>query len=330
MKSRKRTQLYAPSAEQLGLFPAISGNAVNGVGERGKRPPTKIFWGRPEELIHSELQAYIGRKFYSHPLLGATIRGEGEWGRGPEALNPVAAEKTQAPPQKTAAALKAFALAHEADLVGIVRYDPLWTFEGSDPILEEWIVVLGVAMDYDALSEAPAEPAAHEVLIQYNRGARAAKALSNWIHARGYPSTPHKGPQAGRVLLIPAALACGFGELGKHGSIINRQFGSSLRLAAVTIELPLVADEPDHFGADDFCTRCRVCVDACPPDAISEVKDWVRGEKKWFVDFDKCIPYFNETYGCAICIAACPWSVSGRAPRLAEKWGRRSTRPSAD
>ena len=31
------------------------------------------------------------------------------------------------------------------------------------------------------------------------------------------------------MLMIPAALACGFGELGKHGSIINRELGSSLR-----------------------------------------------------------------------------------------------------
>ena len=123
--------------------------------------------------------------------------------------------------------------------------------------------------------------------------------------------------------MIPAALACGFGELGKHGSLINRQYGSSFRLAAVLTDLPLVPDRSEHFGADDFCARCRVCTDACPPDAIFDVKQLVRGVSKWYVDFDKCIPYFNETYGCGICIGACPWSTPGRAPKMAETWSRR-------
>ena len=119
--------------------------------------------------------------------------------------------------------------------------------------------------------------------------------------------------------MIPAALACGFGELGKHGSIINRQYGSSFRLAAVTTSLPLIADAPDSFGADDFCTSCQVCARACPPQAIAHDKQTVRGTTKWYVDFDKCVPYFNETYGCGICIAVCPRSRPGTAPRLAEK-----------
>ena len=119
------------------------------------------------------------------------------------------------------------------------------------------------------------------------------------------------------------ALACGFGELGKHGSIINRTYGSSFRLAAVTTDLPLAPDAPDAFGADDFCTRCQVCRNACPPDAIHDLKQLVRGVEKWYVDFDRCIPYFEETYGCGICIAVCPWSTPGRAPRLAERWSQR-------
>ncbi|MYE12557.1 MAG: hypothetical protein F4X99_13060 [Gammaproteobacteria bacterium] len=41
------------------------------------------------------------------------------------------------------------------------------------------------------------------------------------------------------------------------------------------------------------------------------------------VDFDKCFPYFAETYGCGICIAVCPWSATGRALVLAERWTRR-------
>jgi Fe-S-cluster-containing dehydrogenase component len=48
------------------------------------------------------------------------------------------------------------------------------------------------------------------------------------------------------------------------------------------------------------------------------------------VDFDRCIPYFGETMGCAICIARCPWSAPGTAPRLAGKMLRRRARKASD
>jgi len=47
---------------------------------------------------------------------------------------------------------------------------------------------------------------------------------------------------------------------------------------------------------------------------------------KWYVDFDKCIPFFNEYYGCGICIVVCPWSKPGRGPRIVEQLNRRAQR----
>ena len=58
-------------------------------------------------------------------------------------------------------------------------------------------------------------------------------------------------------------------------------------------------------------------------------KTMVRGELKWYVDFDKCIPFFNESAGCAICIAACPWSIPGRGERIVEQLARRRQKRSA-
>jgi len=45
------------------------------------------------------------------------------------------------------------------------------------------------------------------------------------------------------------------------------------------------------------------------------------------VDFDRCLPYFNEHGGCGICVAVCPWSRPGVATRLVEKLARRSGPP---
>ena len=124
--------------------------------------------------------------------------------------------------------------------------------------------------------------------------------------------------------MIPGAISAGLGELGKHGSMINRQLGSSFRLANVLTNMPLNPDTPDTFGADEFCMSCQLCTNTCPVDAITAAKQTVRGAEKWYVDFDKCILFFVEHNGCAMCLPACPWSRPGVAPRLADKMSRRA------
>ena len=104
---------------------------------------------------------------------------------------------------------------------------------------------------------------------------------------------------------------CWLWRIGKHGSIINPEFGSSFRLSAILTDAPLPISKPKSHGVDDFCSACRVCEDACPPFAILPEKKTVRGIKKWYVDFDKCLPFFNQHQGCGICIAVCPWSRPG-------------------
>ncbi len=311
---------YAPSSEVLALLPEVSGNAVNGLGDATLRPPDPVFWHPYEKIAHHALQKRIEGRYQDHPRLTRFHARYG--GRGDGKPGPKAAAPADEPADRLAAELKEIALAGEADLVGIARLDPLWVYSGYQ-VAAPWIVILGVAMDYDALAQAPAIEAQVEVVRQYNRGTRAARALANWIRARGFEAMPHGGPRAGPVSMIPAALACGFGELGKHGSIINRKLGSRFRLACVLTDMPLVADRADEFGADEFCTRCRLCSNACPPDAIFEAKATVRGVEKWYVDFDKCIPYFDETLGCGICIVVCPWSRPGIAEGVVVKRARR-------
>jgi Pyruvate/2-oxoacid:ferredoxin oxidoreductase delta subunit len=328
MAQDKKTA-YQPPAEQLALFPDISGNTVNGLGETEPRRPSPIYWHYGvDDLPHKALQDYYLKQFDAKPELQDFHLKYG--GRGGREAPPPPETRAEDTPENWSKRVKDHALAHEADLVGIARIDPEWVFEGY-AVDEPWIVMIGVAMDHEELSRAPEVASAVEVIRQYNRGTRAARAVANFIQAQGYAARPHGGPAAGPMLLIPPAIEAGLGELGKHGSMINRQYGSSFRLAGVMTDLPLMADTPDVFGADDFCTSCRICTAACPPDAIMPDKKQVRGVTKWYVDFDRCIPYFNDTQGCGICIAACPWSAPGRAPRMAAKMtARRERKQSTD
>jgi epoxyqueuosine reductase len=321
----RKTPVWQPGPEHLALVPpGASGNAVNGLGETEPRRATPVFWTRPEKIPHGQVQERFMERFFKVDAYKDIYKLAD---RGPAKLSEPAPARAEVPPAEWTRRLKEYALANGADLVGIARLDRAWLFEGQDDPLP-WVVVFGMRMDHARLSMAPATPenpdSQVEVHDQYNRGARAANRTAQWLREAGFQSTSYPGPWAKALLMVPAALACGFGELGKHGSIINREFGSSFRLSAVSTDMPLEPDARDTFGADDFCTNCRICVDACPPDAIFHEKQIVRGEQRWYVDFDKCIPYFTETYGCGICIAVCPWSTPGRAPTLAERWTRRA------
>jgi ferredoxin len=49
----------------------------------------------------------------------------------------------------------------------------------------------------------------------------------------------------------------------------------------------------------------------------------VRGVERWYVDFDKCIPFFAEAASCGICIAECPWTRPTVRPKLLATMARR-------
>ena len=322
---------WTMSREQRALLPEISGNTINGLGEREWRPPRIVYW--PNDATRESGQVS------KHPF-GPVIA----WfrritpavkhvytdfaHRAPKTLDAIAQTRVEDSPENWTQKVKGFVLEHEADLVGITRLNVEWIFDDAEIPDLPWVVMIGCRMDYDRMRHMPpstGDPvAAIEVGETYNKVDRAAGALANWIRRQGWYAENQGGPNSGRMLLIPPAIACGFGELGKHGSIINRKFGSLIRLSAVRTDLPLLPDAVDEFGADDFCTRCRACTRACPVDAIYDEKQLVRGTVKWYVDFDRCVPYFNENYACGICIAVCPWSRPGVAPRLAKRVSRKS------
>ena len=314
---------WRPSAEQMALWPAMSGNAINGLGETKVRRPSPIYWHAPDATPHGPLQ----RWFQQHNLGGELLARAREERQSiiDTPLAPLAERSVERTPSQWAQAVRDRVLAAGADLVGITAMRPEWVFEGL-AVAERWIVVIGVAQEYDQMRTAPREPALAEVIRQYGRGNAIARTLASWFRGQGHDARPHGGPMAGPAVLIPPAIACGFGELGKHGSIINDRLGASFRLASVLTDVQMIADVPRSFGADDFCARCRVCERACPPRAIAPDKQMVRGERRWYVDFDLCLPYFNENGGCGICIAVCPWSLPGVATRLTHKRAARSAR----
>lgn len=316
---------YRPLKNFTDKFPDVSGNEINGLGETAVRQPSPFFWHPPNKQTHGALQEEVIRYHRQSDAMREHFSPTPPGGRGPKPI-----QQAEATVKKSAAewttTIKELALQGEAELVGVTRMDPLYVYEGYE-IKEPWIVLVGVSMPYEEISQAPASfenPTAGAIVgREYNRAARVCRSLANFILSQGYFAKAWPGPYASALSMMPAAIEAGLGTLGKHGSLINETYGSSFRLSAITTDMPLVSDKPKDIGAEDFCLKCQVCVNECPPAAISHEKQMVRGVSKYYVDFDKCIPYFGETLACGICIAVCPWSRPGVGPSLSTKMLRR-------
>lgn len=299
-----------------------SGNAINGLGERSKRRARPVFHstGRGDgrlPLDWSALDTFFN-VMASPQTFWQVLRTL--WQRRLY-VGPVASKRVPVEDVEDAAdmsqRIKEEARRIGADLVGITTLNEDALYEGYPRPPYKYAISLGKAMDRAEMATAPQRRAAVEVMRTYRIGSRNAIRLAAHIRSLGWPAQAYADGED--LNQIPLALAAGLGQLGKHGSIISKEHGSNFRLAAVLTDLPLACDTSTDFGVDDLCTRCRRCTLDCPPGAIFDDKQWVRGVSKWYVDFDKCIPYFAMTEGCAICIEVCPWSEPGRGPELSEK-----------
>ena len=63
-----------------------------------------------------------------------------------------------------------------------------------------------------------------------------------------------------------AAKACGLGETGLSGKIINKEYGPFMRYCFIITDMPLEFDKP---LTESVCDKCGACMDACPGKAIS-------------------------------------------------------------
>ena len=64
-----------------------------------------------------------------------------------------------------------------------------------------------------------------------------------------------------------AAKACGLGEMGMNGKIINRKYGPFMRYCFIITDAPL---EPDEPLKESICDKCGACAAACPGNAVTE------------------------------------------------------------
>lgn len=317
----------------------LSGNITNGVGETTFRPPSKVFHQvpvgdprkEPKNWVvldrHFNLTMGVDGPWWGMAQLRQVLMNRWQMRRS---NGPVAEKRIDlGGPQDAAAHIRDWVLRrYPMALVGFTKVGDDAVFE-NETVPHRQAIAIGYPMNREEMLHVPHKRASVEVMAVYRKVGKVALELSEYLRDCGWAAKSYFDTKSTELLHIPLAVQAGLGELGKHGSVISKEYGSNFRLSSVLTELPLADSQPVELGVDDMCVSCRICTTKCPPDAIFDTKQMVRGVEKWYVDFDKCVPYFAETAGCAICLEVCPWSEPGAGEKMVKVTGKiRSRRQS--
>jgi ferredoxin len=238
----------------------------------------------------------------------------GKFRDGP--VNPRRAEISDV--ASTTDALKTLAYDLGASAVGCAALTPIMIADGVE-LHHDNILCFVVGEEYSAALNGPRAIETESTSV-YVRCAEIATTLAEQIRQMGYAALAHHNG-GDDIMAIAALWAAGFGELGKHGSLIHPELGASHRPGFVTTTLPLQHDSPISFGVQETCLHCNLCTNNCPADAIPR-DDYIitEGVKRWITDVERCytVSRMREQY-CHICVDVCPYvhKANGSAAKKA-------------
>lgn len=217
-----------------------------------------------------------------------------------------------ASPEEAARALKEKAIEFGADLVGICRIEPSDVYQGRT-VTETYAIAVAQRMRWRAFQVVPSRESAIECLRVYFTLGETVIRLADYIRSLGHACRVEHPIGDSDLLHIPIGLKAGFGELGRHGSIIHPRLGPLFRMGSVATSIPLAIDQPIDAGIAKFCDACRACRKYCPADAIPDDRSPEAGQDhlgydRYVVDTGRCFPYFARHSYCSICLPVCAYN----------------------
>jgi epoxyqueuosine reductase len=214
--------------------------------------------------------------------------------------------------EEAARDLKDKSLEFGADIVGICEIEPGDVYRGRT-CEHRYAIAVGQRMRWREFQVVPSRESAIECLRVYYTLGETVIRLAAYIRSLGWPCTIEHPIGDSDLLHIPIGLKAGFGELGRHGSIIHPELGPLFRMGSVAASLPLAIDHPIDAGIAKFCDTCRACRKYCPPQAIPDERSREAGVDhlgydRYVVDTGRCFPYFSKHSYCSICLPVCVYN----------------------
>jgi epoxyqueuosine reductase len=215
-------------------------------------------------------------------------------------------------PDLAARHLKDQAIAFGADIVGICRIEPSDVYRGRT-VTETYAIAVGQRMRWREFQVVPSRESAIECLRVYFTLGETVIRLADYLRSLGHACRVEHPIGDSDLLHIPIGLKAGFGELGRHGSIIHPRLGPLFRMGSVATSIPLAIDRPIDAGIAKFCDACRACRKYCPPGAIPDDRSPEAGKDhlgydRYVVDTGRCFPYFASHMYCSICLPVCVYN----------------------
>lgn len=215
-------------------------------------------------------------------------------------------------PTEASQHLKDKAIGFGADIVGICEIEPTDVYRGR-VVAEQYAIAVGQRMRWREFQVVPSRESAIECLrVYYTLGETVIK-LASYLRSIGYACRIEHPIGDSDLLHIPIGLKAGFGELGRHGSIIHPKLGPLFRMGSVATSIPLAVDRPIDAGIARFCDACRACRKFCPAHAIPDERTPEAGKDhlgydRYVVDTGRCFPYFAKYSYCSICLPVCAYN----------------------
>ena len=132
--------------------------------------------------------------------------------------------------------------------------------------------------------------------------------VTSAIQGLGYQAVPIPASQIvdwktqkGHLSHKHIARAAGLGWIGRNNLLVNKEFGSRIRLVTLLTDLPLVIDSSSIKN----CGSCRDCLSVCPAGAIKEQPeefDHLRCYEQLRI-FAKTLHFSHNI--CGVCVKAC-------------------------
>jgi len=178
----------------------------------------------------------------------------------------------------------------------------------------DYAIIFTVEMDKGNMSTAPSFDAFLEVAKGYKRMAIISYKIATLMRKNGFAAYP--GTALGGITdYTYLGELAGLGAIGYHGLLITPEEGARVRINTIYTNiknLPISdQDKNEHLWVREFCAMCKKCIRQCPVNAIFN-QPVPRGDGGMqTIDHAACRDYFTQYQGCAICLAACPFSQSG-------------------
>ena len=176
---------YRPSWWHRRMKPTISGNEINGLGEREKRRPTPVYhrqdWWHPWRWVQ---EAFYARVTLHVQAFMCFIKSNILDGRKPV---PVAETAVPGTPQQWTERIRHKAQELGVDDVRVIRVTEDLIFD-RDTIPEKYAIILASQMQYEKLhtsTERNFRPSLLEAMQVYLQGNIRAKKLANWPAGAG-------------------------------------------------------------------------------------------------------------------------------------------------